>query len=92
MILKADIRIATGKQYEFSSYFCEGTLEEIRQQEQEIRTSYNEPAEALPMKEWNLIVDAVLANTLKLSTDTWERMSQYQQSFLQEIKRSRNRV
>lgn len=90
MTIKADIRIATGKQYEFSSYFLEGSFAEIREQEQEIRAAY-EPNNGLPQKEWKETVDACLKSELKLTPESWERMSKYQQDFLQEIKRSRNR-
>lgn len=90
MTIKADIRVATGKQYEYTSYFLEGTVESIREQEQEIRATY-EHGEGLPNGQWNAIVDACLKSELKLSPESWERMSKNQQWFLQEIKKSRNR-
>jgi len=76
--------------------FVSGVLDtedvsEVRTAYERIKRSFTDQPELLA-KEWNLIVDAVLNNTLILSAESWEQMSEFQKEFLQTIKRSRNRI
>lgn len=65
-------------------------VSEIRTAYEQIRSAFK-TGEGIAQKEWNAVVDQALAGTLKLAPDLWEQMSQYQQSFLHEIKKSKNR-
>ena len=88
--MKATIRIPT-EQYAFVEIEDEfETREDVRTAYDEINAEYK-GGDGLPMKEWNAALDQYLSKGTGES-DTYMRMSKYQQNIIQEIKRAFKRI
>lgn len=89
--MKAQVRIAAGRQYEYTEYEIEGTLEEVRALESRIRKSYEENT-GLDVKEFNKILDEYLSTGKVVNGgDVWELFNDSQRLVVNEIKKSINR-
>lgn len=86
MNIKADVRVSTGKQFEYTSFFLEGTVEEIMKEEVSIRNAYDSGG-GLPD---DAMTDFVykMVNKQQLDIEIWESMRQPQKVFINQLKKA----
>lgn len=88
--MKSEIRIAAGRQYEYTSHFLEGSFEENLEEERKIRRAYEEK-DGLSEKDFNSFIDKQIQRE-NLEIEVWEQMNEYQKGVVGIIKRSLKRI
>lgn len=86
MNYKAKIRVATDM-YEFIELEVDRPVDEIWSAYKELK-SYTTKSQGIPDKEWNKAIDEYMnTGTLKDGIETYNKMSEKQQWFMQQLKK-----
>lgn len=88
--MKTTFRIPTKDTYAYVEFEVDIDPEEAKVFYDQKFEEFNSNSTGLETKEWNEVLDDYLHRD-KISVDTYEKMSDRQKAFIQEIKKSKNR-